>query len=388
MREIIMLVFRIVIACSFATYSFVKINELNQKIDKIKIVKTFILTVLLNLPIIILVDEQSGIKIMMMTLSIVVICKILFNNSLIFSVVYSLYIAIVFWVADTVASIITYLFIKPDISSIEYNIVGHIIIFAIIFIVIKKTKYYISDFENPYWTKSNKIIIAVSICFIGPVFIFSFFVSIWKTIDKYMTIIPEVAIKWYFFRLGVIAIISVSSVVALIAIKEYFKQKEKSQKDSMTNAYNRTTGELIINEMIKKAEIRKQFLVLCFLDLDDLKKVNDRLGHNYGDKYISKIAEVLMKIIEKKDVLIRYGGDEFIILFIDKDINEANTILIKVEDKLSEINSTNILDYKYSISYGFSEKKIDNRLSVDELIETADSNMYVHKNKKKSMNLA
>lgn len=388
MREIIMLIFRIVIACSFATYSFVKINELNQKIDKIKIVKTFILIVLLNSPIIILVDEYNSIKIMMMTLSIVVICKLLFNNSLIFSIVYSLYISIVFWVADTVASMITYLFIKTDIFSIQYNLVGHAIIFAIIFIIIKKTKYYISDFENTYWTKSNKLIIAISICFIGPVFIFSFFVSIWKTIDKYMIIEPKVAIEWYFFRLGVIAIISISSVVALIMIKEYFKQKEKFQKDSLTNAYNRTTGQLIINEMIKKSEIRKQFLVVCFLDLDDLKKVNDRLGHNYGDKYISKIAEVLMNSIDKKDVLIRFGGDEFIIIFINKDINQSRAILIKVEDKLSEINSTNITDYKYSISYGFSEKTIDNRLSADEMIEIADSNMYVHKNNKKSINLA
>lgn len=386
--RIIMLVFRIIIACSFATYAFVKINELNQKIDNIKIFKTFILLILLNAPIIILVNEQSSIKIMLMTLSVVIVCKILYNSSLIFSIVYALYISIVFWVADTIACIITYPFIKPNISSIEYNIVGHTIIFAVLFIIIKKTKYYISDFENTYWTKSNRIIISISICFIGPVFIYSFFISACEMIDKYLLIIPDIGMKWYFFKLGVIAVISVSSVVALIVIKQYFKQRKRFQKDSMTNAYNRTTGELIINEMIKKAEIRKQCLVLCFLDLDDLKKVNDRLGHNNGDKYIAKIADVLLNNIEKKDVLIRFGGDEFIILFIDKDINQSKDILVKVENKLSEINCTNTTDYEYSISYGFSEKTIDNRLSMDKLIEIADHNMYVYKNKKKSFNLA
>lgn len=82
-----------------------------------------------------------------------------------------------------------------------------------------------------------------------------------------------------------------------------------SQTDLMTGLYNRGSGEKIISDLLKE----KTGGLLCLLDCDKFKVINDTYGHATGDKVIIAIAENLRKSCRENDVILRLGGDEFAI---------------------------------------------------------------------------
>lgn len=100
-----------------------------------------------------------------------------------------------------------------------------------------------------------------------------------------------------------------------------------AQSDSMTQFYNHETAILMLSDEIKKVNSSAGMLSLIMIDIDNFKQVNDTYGHIQGDKIIKDVAAILRNQKREKDIIGRYGGDEFIIILPDTDINEAcNTI--------------------------------------------------------------
>jgi len=116
-------------------------------------------------------------------------------------------------------------------------------------------------------------------------------------------------------------------------------------------------------------------LVLCFMDMDDLKAINDTLGHLAGDEKLRNLADHLRRFIRKGDLLARFGGDEFVVVFRDSDLEEAQQVLNRLE---KDLNLKEI-----SISYGFSVWGSKDSVSVEEFVHMADRDMYNHKKGKK-----
>lgn len=159
-----------------------------------------------------------------------------------------------------------------------------------------------------------------------------------------------------------------------------------SKYDGLTGAFNRRAGMKSLREEIQRLKAEKSNLTISFIDIDGLKKVNDSLGHRYGDELITNTIKLIKSRIRKEDIICRMGGDEFLLIFPNFTEKEALEILQEVEDSISEFNLKKNKRYRISFSYGFAEYYWNDDMSIDELIGIADSKMYKIKNIKKHSN--
>ena len=154
--------------------------------------------------------------------------------------------------------------------------------------------------------------------------------------------------------------------------------EQRAVCDALTGLYNRTYAQ----ERLADVVARGAPFVLCFVDLDDLKGVNDRYGHSEGDRYLLTVAEKLRSSCRRdEDLLFRYGGDEFLALL-------SGLSAAAVEDRMEALNAAlraerdaGRFPYAPSVSYG----AVDSHGFSDpaSLIQAADARMYAQKQAKK-----
>lgn len=154
--------------------------------------------------------------------------------------------------------------------------------------------------------------------------------------------------------------------------------------DELTGVYNRRVGMEFLNQELKKMKRGKTFLSICYIDINDLKNVNDNFGHDAGDNLIKYIIQDIKSAMRESDILSRLGGDEFLLIFPDCRLKEVKSIWERVEESLKERNSKDDIEYNISASYGFAETDSENALSSDEIIQIADKRMYDHKRRTKA----
>jgi diguanylate cyclase (GGDEF)-like protein len=123
--------------------------------------------------------------------------------------------------------------------------------------------------------------------------------------------------------------------------------KRLSTEDPLTGAFNRRMLEVKIMDEISQAEKEKEEFAILFLDLDNFKEFNDKFGHQRGDEGLKSFAKIIKETLQSGDFLGRYGGDEFITILsnsnIQRAIKIANQMLKKVrEDKVLEGSTLSI----------------------------------------------
>lgn len=157
--------------------------------------------------------------------------------------------------------------------------------------------------------------------------------------------------------------------------------KLESNKDSLTGLYNRKFLYNYIKKMQIEENRRENFsFALIFIDLDNFKPINDNLGHEEGDKVLKEVANILKENFRKDDFIIRFGGDEFIILINLQNNNISsikkiiNSLRKRVEEKLNK--------YNLSFSYGIAIYPKDGK-NLSTLLTKADKEMYEEKKKRK-----
>ena len=111
---------------------------------------------------------------------------------------------------------------------------------------------------------------------------------------------------------------------------------ERATLDNLTKCYNRNKLEMVLNEEIMRHRNAEEPFSLIMLDIDFFKRVNDTYGHEVGDKVLVGFAEVIRQNIKKKDVLVRWGGEEFIVLFRRCTGEEAMQIGERLRAKVEE----------------------------------------------------
>jgi diguanylate cyclase (GGDEF)-like protein len=196
------------------------------------------------------------------------------------------------------------------------------------------------------------------------------------------SLLSDFAIQWFNVILYPVKWYEHSAVAAVLTDvtgeKEQLQELENvAYKDMLTGAYNRHFGMKLLNEWINQI---KHFII-CFVDMDRLKYVNDVFGHAEGDKYILKVSELLSDFSPAAQV-VRLGGDEFMLLAEDFTLDEADR---KIEDLRNELvskeysNEDGSVTYKRSLSYGNVEVKPDNTIPSGDLLSTADEKMYEYK---------
>lgn len=167
----------------------------------------------------------------------------------------------------------------------------------------------------------------------------------------------------------------------ITAHKEHEKILEyHASTDDMTGLLNRKWGLLEIQELIEHKQ-QDDAMCICFIDVDGLKKANDNLGHNAGDKMLRNIVSSIRSSIRRSDVMCRWGGDEFLGL-LQCNETQARKLMQRVSNKLEKINHANHDPYDLSISFGLVSVDEFPNLSLDEVIAIADERMYEQKMKK------
>ena len=157
------------------------------------------------------------------------------------------------------------------------------------------------------------------------------------------------------------------------------KLEKMAYRDPLTKTYNRRYGMELLADWLEKC---KGF-TLCFVDMDNLKYVNDKFGHNEGDTYILSVAEVLRQF-SNSAIVSRLGGDEFMILAAGWNEEMACKRMEKLRDALSTRDLKSEREYNHSISYGLVEVNTDNQLTASELLSQADEKMYAYKRRRKT----
>lgn len=144
--------------------------------------------------------------------------------------------------------------------------------------------------------------------------------------------------------------------------------------DELTGCRSRAYGKRALEERIRQ----QADFMLCFVDINGLKRVNDTLGHNQGNRYIVLVAHALAAIqTDERDVLCRFGGDEFFLLLHNRGAEEAEGLLQSVAETLESLSWSTAYPFQCSISYGIVEGNGD--CSSSELLRIADERMYAQK---------
>jgi diguanylate cyclase (GGDEF)-like protein len=111
-------------------------------------------------------------------------------------------------------------------------------------------------------------------------------------------------------------------------------------------------------------------------DLDKFKKVNDTLGHQYGDYVIQEVSKIMQDNVRAVDVVARYGGEEFAVILINSNVEMSNIVAQRIVDNIADFNFTmDGVETKITISGGMSEYPTHSNNTKD-LIELADQAMY------------
>jgi diguanylate cyclase (GGDEF)-like protein len=154
---------------------------------------------------------------------------------------------------------------------------------------------------------------------------------------------------------------------------QYDKLKFLSEKDVLTTLYNRRFLLHTFPKLIASVDRKQEKLILYFIDVDDFKIINDTRGHEIGDQVLKRIANVLMLHSQKRDIVVRWAGDEFLILspFSDDRSKEKMISLIQNELKLSS------QEFNIAISVSIGTATYPNEAqTLDDLLHSADQDMY------------
>ncbi len=152
--------------------------------------------------------------------------------------------------------------------------------------------------------------------------------------------------------------------------------------DDLTGLYNRRGFYTLSKQQWKLADRRKKKLVLIYCDLDNLKEINDQLGHKMGDQALVIVAQALRSTFRESDIIARMGGDEFATLAIEAE-SDGRTMIRRLDEQIERINSLGEFQHKLSVSSGVAHYDPENPVSIDEVLAQADAQMYTHKYHKK-----
>jgi len=166
--------------------------------------------------------------------------------------------------------------------------------------------------------------------------------------------------------------------ILLVTEESKNRYKKFAMRDTLTGVYSRFFYDKWARKKTKDAETTNETLCLVLIDLDEFKHINDTYGHLAGDQALKQVANVLQASIKEEDFVIRYGGDEFLILFNHCEESTAQNILKQIVKQLISVEE---FSFPISISYGIQEVK--DSMNINLAVQQADSKMYEMKKAKK-----
>ncbi len=157
-------------------------------------------------------------------------------------------------------------------------------------------------------------------------------------------------------------------------IEEKQRLEEKASKEAFTSLYNRDFFEDYFKKVVLNSQESGKWS-LIFVDIDDMKKINDRFGHVVGDKVIQATAEAIRSSIRKTDIAARWGGDEFVIL-ISGSLDVASQVAERIRNNLKDVVISEKDDQRVTFSLSVGVVEIEKDRDYETILKEADRLLY------------
>ena len=154
----------------------------------------------------------------------------------------------------------------------------------------------------------------------------------------------------------------------------YEKLIEQANCDTLTGLANRRVFDQRIDAFLERAKRNNQSLTLASMDLDNFKKINDSLGHAEGDRVLTMVAKVFNDTVRKSDLLVRMGGDEFLLVLPDTRLSAANILAERLCCEVSKLAISTPAGDRLGVSIGLAQWHVG--LDRDAWIQRADETLY------------
>lgn len=152
-----------------------------------------------------------------------------------------------------------------------------------------------------------------------------------------------------------------------------------ARRDALTGLRNRFALEESIPQEEARAQRYGHPVGVMMIDVNHFREVNDRFGHQMGDKVLQGVADVLRKSVRETDIVFRYGGDEFLVL-LPETLGETEVVRQRIQEEVARRNETNLLlDFPITLAIGLVEWEPQMKASLEQIIGQADSKMYSNK---------
>lgn len=159
--------------------------------------------------------------------------------------------------------------------------------------------------------------------------------------------------------------------------QRYVEAKEMAFIDSLTNLYNSKYLETALDKELKRADRLMMPVTVLFIDLDNFKQINDTNDHIIGSKVLIEVAKILLKSVREVDTVVRYGGDEYVVILIDADYNTGFTVADRIRAGIEEKDflEEEGLGLRITASIGIATYPVHAKTRID-LLKIADKAMY------------
>ncbi|BEP29005.1 GGDEF domain-containing protein [Helicovermis profundi] len=233
----------------------------------------------------------------------------------------------------------------------------------------------------------NKILMFKTIFVNIVVYIISFFIYFngyvfltknWLFLSQIKNIASFTLLYVFLYEIGFYYLLFFSNKYVLEKIKFNSVLKD-STEDSLTGVLARKAGITFLKKKVKYSIKFNKPLTICFVDINNLKYVNDHYGHNEGDILIETVANLINSTLRNGDAVARLGGDEFLVIFDNCDLMKAKLIWSRTESEFDSLNNNSNFEFIISVSKGFCEYNEKKHISIKSFIEKADQEMYKNK---------
>ena len=167
-------------------------------------------------------------------------------------------------------------------------------------------------------------------------------------------------------------------------IRDNTKLEEIAQKDELTKLYNRRGFIANSEKLLDDPANQDKVAVICYSDMDNLKMINDKHGHDDGDFALSTIAKILEESFRDSDVIGRIGGDEFATLAITGMDIDVDKLKARIDAVTKRLNEKAGKPYPIEMSTGIFKFTISGKIDIYEILNNADELLYQEKIAKKT----
>lgn len=166
-------------------------------------------------------------------------------------------------------------------------------------------------------------------------------------------------------------------------VKLHEKQRVMAITDELTGLCNRRGFFNLAEQQLRLSKRLRKGIYFLYTDVDNLKVINDTMGHQTGDMALIDAANILRATYRESDIIARIGGDEFVVAPIGTTGDSIEALTTRLEDNISNHNATGNRSYQLGLSYGVAYCDPANASSVDEVVAEAEKKMYEHKRRKR-----